>query len=171
MADQPEVSRAEQAAQRVMEEGGGVARARAILAAERFAVLATTSVRRSGHPFASLAPYALGARGEPILLLSGLAQHTRNLDADPRACLFVADSASASDPPSGARLAVLGRVVRVPPEDEQDARARYTARHRGADALLSMGDFALYVLEVEEAQLVGGFGQAGWIAGADLVGP
>src|SRR5437879_12351747 len=58
---------------------------RALLAAERHAVLATLSASRDGWPFASVAPYALSADGEPLLLLSDLAEHTRNVRADPRA--------------------------------------------------------------------------------------
>jgi len=67
---------------------------RELLATERHAVLATLSASRAGWPFASVAPYALSAAGEPLLLLSDLAEHTRNLRADPRASLMVQDGAS-----------------------------------------------------------------------------
>lgn len=159
---------AEKAAQTVMESRGGATLARELLERQRVAVLATLSTRHGGGPFTSLAPFALSARGEPLLLLSALAQHTRNLEADPRASLFVHDPAAASDDPRTApRLSVLGRVRRVAPAEEPDARARYLARHPEARGLLAL-DFALFELAVDEAQLVGGFGAAGWIAGDAL---
>lgn len=142
--------------------------ARALLAGPSEGVLATISLHRAGFPFTSLAPYALSRSGEPLLLLSGLAQHTRNLGADPRACLFVQEAGQGASQ-DRARLAVLGRVVPVGAADLEDARARYLARHPEAEAWASMDDFVLHLLAVEEAHLVGGFGQAGWVERGDLL--
>lgn len=159
---------AEQAAQQSMEARGGAALARELLEAQRVGVLATLSTRHGGAPFTSLAPFALSARGEPLLLLSALAQHTRNLDADPRASLFVHDpAAAAEDPRTAARLSIAGTVRRVEGAEEADAKARYLARHPEARGLFGL-DFALFELAVDEAQLVGGFGAAGWIPGDAL---
>lgn len=161
-------SEAEQAAQAGMEAKGGAALARELLVNQPAAVLATISSRHGGAPTTSLVPFALSARGEPLLLLSALAQHTRNLEADPRASLFVYDAAAAADDPrTAARLCVVGKVRRVAEEEEPDARARYLARHAGARGLLAL-DFALFELAVDEAQLVGGFAAAGWIPGDAL---
>jgi len=161
----------ERAAQAGMEAKGGAALARELLASQPVAVLATISARHGGAPFTSLAPFSLSDRGEPLLLLSALAQHTRNIDADGRASLFVYDPAAAADDPRTApRLSISGRVHRVGPADEPDARARYLARHPEGRGLLAL-DFALFVLEVEEAQLVGGFAAAGWIPGDQLRTP
>jgi hypothetical protein len=160
----------EKGAQAGMEAQGGAALAREMLRKQRVAVLATLSVRHGGHPVASLAPYALSAEGEPVLLLSALAQHTKNLEADARASLFVHDQdAARADPRTAPRLAVVGRVRRATAPEEPDARARYLARHPEARGLLNL-DFALYVLAIEEAQLIGGFGAAGWIPGDQLRG-
>lgn len=167
MAEEPGQD-AERAAQRGAEEKGGAALARALLRSEPVAVLATTSARTPGHPFASLVPFAVAESGEPLLLLSALAQHTRNLDADPRACLLVHDAAAAAkDPRTAARAALVGRVRRVRPDEEPGARARYLERHPSARGLLGL-DFALRLLEVEEVQIVGGFAAAGWFSGAEL---
>lgn len=168
MADRTEI---EKGAQAGMEAQGGAALARELLRRQRVAVLATLSVRHGGgHPVASLAPYALSASGEPVLLLSALAQHTRNLEADPRASLFVDDPAAAeADPRTAPRLTLIGRVRRATQGEEPDAKARYLARHPEARGLLAL-DFALWVLDVEEAQLVGGFAAAGWIPGDRLRG-
>jgi putative heme iron utilization protein len=162
---------AEKAAQAGMEAGGGAALARDLLREQRVGVLATLSVRHGGgHPITSLAPYALDAHGDPVLLLSALAQHTRNVEADPRASLLVHDPAAAErDPRTAPRLTLVGRVHRATQGEEPDARARYLARHPDARGLLAL-DFALYLLVVEEAQLVGGFGAAGWIPGDAIRG-
>lgn len=163
MAD--DANRAEGAAQAAMEARGGAALARELLERMRVAVLATLSVRHGGAPFTSLAPFALSAAGEPILLLSALAQHTQNLEADPRASLFVHDPAAAdADPRTAVRLSIVGKASRVPAADEPDARTRYLERYPEARGLLAL-DFALWVIAVDEAQLVGGFGAAGWIPG------
>jgi hypothetical protein len=159
---------AEKAAQAGVESQGGAALARELLERQRVGVLATISVRYGGVPFTSLAPFALSARGEPLLLLSALAQHTRNLEADGRASLFVHDAAAAAeDPRTAPRLTLVGRVRRVAPADEADARARYLARHPEARGLFGL-DFGLFELSVDEGHLVGGFAAAGRIAGDDL---
>jgi putative heme iron utilization protein len=141
---------------------------RELLAAERHAVLATLSARREGWPFASIAPYALSDAGEPLLLLSDLAEHTRNLHTDPRASLLVQDSASLADPQAGARVTILGRVDLVPETELRLASQRYAARHHQAADYLALGGFRLYMLRVREARFINGFGDMGWIDAATL---
>jgi hypothetical protein len=161
----------EKGAQAGMEAQGGAALARDMLRRQRAAVLATVSARHGGHPLTSLAPYALTAEGEPVMLLSDLAQHTTNLQADPRASLFVHDAAAAeADPRTAPRLTLVGKVRRATAAEEGDLKSRYLARHPEARGLFNL-DFALYVLAVDEAQLIGGFAAAGWIPGAQLRGP
>ena len=139
---------------------------RELLLAERHGVLATISSRRDGWPFASVAAYALTARGEPLLLLSDLAEHTRNLRGDARASLLVQDSSSLGDPQAGARVTLLGRARALDAGEVEEARARYTTRHPQASSYLEMADFRLYVLEVAEARFINGFGDMGWIDAA-----
>jgi putative heme iron utilization protein len=141
---------------------------RALLEKERSGVLATLSARRDGWPFASVAPYALTAPGEPLLLLSRLAEHTRNLLADARASLLVQDHASLTDPQAGARITILGQIEVVREPELEPARARYVSRHPHSAEYLALGDFHLYVLRVSEARFIGGFGDMGWIDGERL---
>jgi putative heme iron utilization protein len=153
------------------DEASARTRCRALLDAERVGLLSTTSVHRPGYPYGSLTPFALSERGAPLLLLSGLAAHTKNLLADPRACLFVGDLASAEDPLAGARVSLLGVCRRVPAvtsasasaSDVDDARARYVTRHPRAEAYFQLGDFGLWELVVEEARLISGFGSMRWM--------
>jgi len=150
--------------------GGPAERARAVLrllTQEKNGVLSTLSAREPGFPFGSLAPYALDAHGQPVFLMSGLAQHTRNVQAEPRACLFVADAAAKDDPQTGARAAVLGRVTAVPEAERAALRERFLARHPASAPYFELGDFALYRLAVEKAHYVGGFAVAGWVSGGE----
>ena len=118
-----------------------------------------------GAPYASLAMVALDHGASPLLLLSDLADHTRNLKADPRASLLFDGTADRAVPLAGERASVQGRVERV-----QDERllARYVARHPDAAAYATFGDFNLYRMSVERAHLVAGFGRIRWVP-ADLV--
>lgn len=146
------------------ERAGAVRR---LLSREKHGVLSTLSAREGGWPFGSLTPYALDAQGQPLLLLSGLAQHTRNVLADARACLFVADAGARDDPQTGARVAVLGRVRPVTEEERAAARERYLARHPSSEPFFGLGDFGLYRLDLEKAHYVGGFGIAGWVSAGE----
>ena len=141
---------------------------RELLANERHAVLATLSASREGWPFASVAPFALSDAGEPLLLLSDLAEHTRNVRVDPRASLMVQDSASLTDPQAGCRVSILGQVEPVAETELTSARQAYVARHPRAAEYVAMADFHLYVLRVREARFIGGFGDMGWIDAATL---
>jgi putative heme iron utilization protein len=136
---------------------------RTLLEAEAVGLLSTLSVHRAGFPYGSLTPFALSAQGRPLLLLSGLAAHTKNLLADPRASLFVGDRNAVEDPLAGARASLLGRAARVAAADEPDARARYVARHPRAEAYFQLRDFALWELVLEEARLISGFGSMRWL--------
>jgi putative heme iron utilization protein len=142
----------------------GLSQVRALLEAESVGLLSTISVHRAGFPYGSLTPFAVSAGGAPLLLLSGLAAHTKNLLADPRACLYVGDRAATEDPVAGARVSLLARAVRVDAADEPDARARYVARHPRAETYFQLRDFALWALVVEEARLIAGFGSMRWLA-------
>ena len=143
----------------------GVSEVRALLEAESVGLLSTTSVHRPGYPYGSLTPFAVSSRGAPLLLLSGLAAHTKNLLADPRACLFIGDRSAVEDPLAGARVSLLGRAVHI---DAPDARARYIARHPKAAAYFELRDFALWELALEEARLIAGFGSMRWLVFAGL---
>ncbi|WP_413204223.1 HugZ family protein [Rhodospirillum sp. A1_3_36] len=114
----------------------------------------------SGHPYASLVTVATDHVGCPLLLLSTLADHTRNLMDDARVSLLFDDSEGHSNPQEGARVTVLGRVDRT--EDPVD-RDRFLARHPGAALYAGFGDFTFYRVTPERVHYVGGFAKAVWI--------
>ena len=138
--------------------------ARALLAGESVGVLSTISVHRVGFPYGSVTPYALSAAGAPLFLFSRLAAHTQNLEADPRAGLFIGDRDAVEDPLAGARASFMGRVTPLPELDVEDARARYLARWPRAADYLALGDFSFWQLHIEEARLIAGFGEIRWLS-------
>jgi putative heme iron utilization protein len=138
---------------------------RQLLLGERQAVLATQSARRAGWPFASVTPYALDADGQPLLLLSELAEHTRNVRANPRASLLVQESAALDDPQAGARVTLLGTLA---PIHDEGAQRAYVARHAQAAEYLTLDDFRMWRLNASEARYVNGFGDMGWLEGIKL---
>lgn len=130
------------------------------------AALATALARdASAWPYASLVLAALDHDASPLLLLSDLADHSRNIAADPRVGLLFDGTVGWRDPLAGARACVLGRIE---PDPSTRLLARYVARHPGAEAYAGFRDFKLYRVAVERAHLVAGFGRIHWI-GADEV--
>ncbi|HEY2901029.1 MAG TPA: DUF2470 domain-containing protein [Polyangia bacterium] len=140
--------------------------ARNLIDGQRTGVLSTISVHRAGYPYGSVTPYAPSVRGQPIILISTLAAHTKNLLADPRASLYVGDQAAADDPQAGGRVSLLGVAARVAESEKADARARYLARHPQARGYFRTHDFQLWELAVEELRLIAGFGRISWLDGA-----
>ncbi|HYO75117.1 MAG TPA: DUF2470 domain-containing protein [Thermoanaerobaculia bacterium] len=141
-------------------------RARTLIERESLGTLSTHSVKHAGWPFGSVMPYALTSDGVPIFLISGMAIHTQNVLADPRASLLVMQSGNASDPLGLARATLLGTVTRI--DDVSDElRQLYLARHPNARHWIDYSDFAFFRLDVTQVYFVGGFGVMGWIASDD----
>lgn len=142
---------------------------RRLLEQERYGVLSTLSRKAKGWPFGSLTPFALTAAGEPIVLLSGLAEHTQNLLADSRVSLFVQDGQALADPQAGARATLLCTARTLAEAEAQAvARASYVEHFPNAVALLQMGDFQFFCLSIERVRFIGGFGAMYWLSGAEL---
>jgi putative heme iron utilization protein len=118
-----------------------------------------------GGPYASLVLLALDLDATPLLLLSDLAEHSRNLARDGRACLLADGTAGLADPLTGTRASLVGRVAAA---GDPRLLARYVARHPSAEAYAGFADFKLYRLDVERAHLVAGFGKIQWIEGAAI---
>lgn len=144
--------------------------ARRLMRRARSASLATALQNQEGWPYVSLVTVACDCDGSPLLLLSGLADHTRNLAADARGSLLFEAASGRANPQTGPRVSVLGRMKK---SDVSRHRRRFLARHPSANLYAGFGDFSIYKMVVERAHYVAGFGRAHWmdadtlLAGAD----
>jgi hypothetical protein len=137
--------------------------ARVLFDTEQSAVLCTLHASLGGWPFGSVVPYAVLPSGDAVVFLSDIAEHTKNLACDPRACLFVADPAMRERPQSGARLAMLVRARRPAGAEEATAEELYFARFPAAATMRGTHGFAVWILEVDRIRWIAGFGSMGWI--------
>ena len=142
-------------------------RARTLAYLGRTGTLATLSRRHPGHPFASVMPYASDDAGRPVFLISSMAMHTQNLEADARASLLVMQPDWTGDPLAAGRLTLMGDARRVPDPDAAAARERYLARHERARYWADFEDFGLWRLDVADLYYVGGFAAMDWVTAAD----
>lgn len=119
----------------------------------------------AGWPFGSLAPFALRADGTPIVLLSEIALHTRNLRRDPRVSLFVRDPNAGGDAQGSWRVTILARARALTSEGEsfEEIHARYRERVPAATSYLETHDFRYFELEPVRVRAIGGFGAIGWL--------
>ncbi len=137
------------------------AAARAVVRALDRAALAT-DMAEDGTPYASLVMTACDPAGSPLMMLSDLAEHTKNLKAHPEASLLFDATAGLDNALTGTRVALQGSIR---PEPSGDAlTARYLARHPDAEIYAEFADFNLYRMEVERVHVVAGFGQIHWLA-------
>jgi putative heme iron utilization protein len=109
----------------------------------------------SGDPYCSLVNVATAFDGAPLVLISKLAIHTKNVMADSRVSLML-DERKEGDPLEGARVMLMGRAV-VSTDDND--RRRYLARQPEAAMFAGFPDFAVYRIEIAAAHLVAGFGR------------
>jgi hypothetical protein len=112
-------------------------------------------------------PYALDAEGRPIILISHMAMHTQNLKTDPRASLFIAQTAADDDPLGAARATLVGKTEPVPGGEVGRAREQYIMRHENGRYWVDFPDFSFFRLQPVDIYYVGGFGVMGWVAAED----
>src|SRR6202171_2159676 len=138
-------------------------RARTLMYVGRIGSLSTLSRRQSGFPFGSVMPYGLDDHGRPIFLISTMAMHTQNLQADPRASLLVTRDDTDGDPLGASRVTLVGNVLPIPPSEVAEARQLYLARYANSRYWVDFEDFSFYRMDVVDVYYVGGFGVMGWV--------
>jgi heme oxygenase (biliverdin-IX-beta and delta-forming) len=145
--------------------------ARALIRESSVAALATHSTGQNAPdgpwPYVSLVTAACDLDGTPILLLSDLAEHSKNIAGDPRlSLLFTGTPSAGGDPLARGRVTVLGRAERTGNKRQIE---RFLARHEEAKGYASFRDFHFYRVEVSRAHLVAGFGSIHWIEASALL--
>lgn len=131
--------------------------ARTLMASTNVATLATLS--DDGSPWASLVTFATLTGGAPVLFVSTLAEHGRNLQRDGRSSIVVAQPSPSGDPLAAGRVTLAGTAHRPEGAEADAARAAYLTGVDEADMFISFSDFSLYVIAVERVRWVGGYGR------------
>ncbi|MEI2615688.1 MAG: DUF2470 domain-containing protein [Methylotenera sp.] len=135
------------------------------LRSTRSGVLSTFSAKYAGYPFGSVAPFVLDHSGQPVILISTIAEHTHNIVANPKVSLLV--FAGDDDLQANARLTLIGEAKLIDKQDV-DLRARYLRYLPQAASYFDMHDFNFYRIEIAHIRYIAGFGRMGWIDGTEL---
>ena len=145
-------------------------RARTLVHLGRIGSLSTLSRKQPGFPFGSVMPYGLNEHGRPIFLISTMAMHTQNLQANPRASLLVTQDDAGGDPLGASRVTLVGNVLPIPQSEVVEARKLYLSRYANSKYWLDFEDFSFYRMDVVDVYYVGGFGVMGWVSASEYVG-
>jgi heme oxygenase (biliverdin-IX-beta and delta-forming) len=135
--------------------------ARMLLKRQSVGVLSTHSIDVEGYPFGSIAPYTLNYDGEPTILISDIAQHTRNIKRNEKVSLTIFDR-YADDIQASGRLTWIGNAELVDPSDTK-IRHRYLRYFPSAESYFETHDFSFYRIHLRRARFIGGFGEIYWI--------
>ena len=126
--------------------------------------LSTVALDPAGYPFGSVVSYGLDEAGRPLFVISQLAEHTRNLGADPRASLLVTEPhVDGADPLAVGRVTLVGDATPVADAEQDAATARVATRVPAVAAYAGYGDFRCYRMAVRAVRWVGGFGEMDWV--------
>lgn len=140
--------------------------ARKFLRSTHSGILSTHSARFEGYPFGSVAPFVLDHGCHPIILISNLAEHTKNITTNPKVSLLI--FAGAEDLQANARLTLLGEATKIDKTSDADLRARYLRYLPQAAGYFDMHDFSFYRIQIHQARYIGGFGKMSWLSDVDL---
>jgi hypothetical protein len=112
-------------------------------------------------------PYGLDEHANPVFLISTMAMHTHNVQADSRSSLLVTQPDSVGDPLGASRITLLGNTLPVPEPEVADTRKLYLARYANSKYWVDFDDFSFYRMDVVDVYYVGGFGVMGWVAASE----
>lgn len=124
------------------------------------------SLELPGYPFGSITPYVMTHAGEVVIQVSSIAQHTRNMQADPKVSLTVAERGSGNQQALG-RVTVVGDARAVPESERAAVAKRYFLFFPEAKAYAETHDFSFYWIEPRRVRYIGGFGQIFWVEADD----
>jgi len=119
-----------------------------------------------GTPFGSLMPYALDAKGNPIIYISDLAVHTKNLNKNP-ACSLMVSKVKDDDIFNSQRITFVGKMKRVPKEDVEAVKKIFYGKFKEAEDYAELHDFGFYRMEISTIFYIGGFGDINWVKTED----
>ena len=124
-------------------------------------ILSTHSVEAQGYPFGSVTPYCFDRKGRPVILISRIAQHTKNIQANPKVSLIVMER-DVDDIQANGRVTYLGEARPIK-SDDTDTMQRYYRFFPDARNYHKTHDFDFYYLEFYRVRFIGGFGKIYWV--------
>ncbi len=136
--------------------------ARVLLRSTDAGILCAHSVELEGYPFGSVTPYSTTIKGEVVVYLSTIAQHTKNIQANPKVCLTVMDYQS-PDKQAAGRVTVVGDAMQVPEDEADEVQERYFNFFLDSRGYAGAHDFAFYKIQPVRVRYIGGFGKIYWI--------
>ena len=124
-------------------------------------ILATINVDK---PYVSSTPFIIDKDGNPVIFISDLALHTKNINKNPNVSIIVKKPDKNGSYFNGSRVTVNGKMVKVTDEKEAEACKKiYMGRYKEAEDWADFGDFNYFKLEPTEIYLIGGFGEIDWV--------
>src|ERR1700757_4637599 len=139
-------------------------RARTLVYLNRVGSLSTLSRKQQGFPFGSVMPYGLDDHANPVFLISTMAMHTQNVQADPRSSLLVTQPDIIGDPLGAFRVTLMGNILPVPVPEVAEARKLYVARYANSKYWVDFDDFSFYRMDIVDFYCVVGCGVMGWVS-------
>ena len=139
--------------------------ARQFLRTTRSGMLSTISVKYPGYPFGSVASFVLDHSGQPVILISTIAEHTKNIAANPKVSLMAVSGDD--DLQASARLTLVGLATEIDKTDI-NLQSRYLRYFPQAESYFSMHDFSFYRIAIEQARYIAGFGKMGWLVNSEI---
>ena len=140
--------------------------ARKLLLSEYQGVLSTLSVDVEGYPFGSVVPYCLNKAGKPIILISSIAQHTKNILSNSKVSLIATES-GADDLQTVGRITYIANAEKM--DDDQDSIERYYQYFPQSRDFHKIHDFDFFLLQPVRIRFIGGFGQIYWLEKNDFL--
>jgi hypothetical protein len=142
--------------------------ARQLLRAHRYGALCTLSKKFDGHPFGSITPYLVDHDGSLLILISTLAEHTKNIQHDPRVSLITHNQEDTHIQTQG-RITIVGTALLL--EDRELAGKRYLRYFPEAKTYFAMHDFQFYRIVPQALRYIGGFGDIHWVKAENYLLP
>ena len=133
------------------------------------AVLSTISKSSDSYPFGSFVTFASSTHRELVIYASDIAEHTKNILHDPRACATIFSAATDGDKQTSERLSLIGDLVKVETDDQKSYESRFIKFLPESKEYSRMHGFNFYKLNINKARWIGGFGQIGWLDIADWI--
>jgi putative heme iron utilization protein len=144
--------------------------ARKLFLKESFGVLSTISLDPAGYPFGSVTPYCADQQGRPIIYISTIAQHTKNIGADPRTSLTIVENGTSNDVQARGRVTCLANAHRAD-ASEAAISERYFRYFPSARQYDGTHDFSFFRLDLVRIRYIGGFGQIYWVEPEEFTVP